>query len=73
MQYENLGKLIKYKRELLDKSLNKFAFDNDINPASLSLIERGKQDVKLSLLCKIARGFGSEVPEFLTEYKNNFN
>jgi len=70
MQYEKLGRYIKYKRELMKISLNKFAFDNDINPATLSLIEREQQDIKLSVLCKIAGGFKLSVPDFLNEYND---
>ena len=41
MQYSNLGKFIRSKREALNPkvSLNKFAFDNDIDPAILSRIK----------------------------------
>lgn len=37
MQYNKLGKFINYKRKLLGITLNKFAFDNDIDPAISSI------------------------------------
>lgn len=72
MQYKNFGKFIRVKREtLLPKvSLNKFAFDNDLDPAILSRVETQQQDVKLNVIAKIAKGFGLKASELLAEYEN---
>ena len=54
-------------------SLNNFAISNDIEPAVLSRVERGMQDVKFGVLVKIAQGFKMLVSEFVIEYeKSNF-
>ena len=54
MQYFNFGKFIRLKREVLipKVSLNKFALENDIEPAILSRIGTQKQDIKLNILAK---------------------
>ena len=69
MNYENIGLFIKSKRTLSKISLNKFAFDNDIDPAILSRIENLKQNIKLNILKKISNGFGMTPAEFLTEFE----
>ena len=57
MQYNNLGKFIKYKRLQKHISLNKFAINIDVDSAILSRIENQHQNIKLNVLEKIARGF----------------
>ena len=71
MQYCEFGKYIKYKRQSINKTLNIFAADNDIEPAILSRIENLKQDIKLNILIKIANGFNMTPAEFLFEFENN--
>lgn len=73
MQYQDLGKFIRYKRKQTGVSLNKFAIDNDIDSAILSRIETQKQDIKLNILNKIAKGFNMLVSEFISEYENSVN
>ena len=70
MQYDKLGLYIKEKRKKLNVSLNKFAFDNNIEPAILSRIENLKQGVKLDVAVKIASGFKQTLGEFITEFEN---
>ena len=70
MDYANLGKYIKDKRETQKISLNKFCIANDIEPAILSRIENQKQGIKLNSLIKIASGFKMTLAEFLTEFEN---
>ncbi len=73
MQYRNIGQFIRLKRIALGMSLNNFAISNDIEPAVLSRVERGMQDVKFGVLVKIAQGFKMLVSEFVIEYeKSNF-
>ena len=73
MQYNELGKYIKIKRKSLGLTLNRFAIDNDIEPAILSRIENLKQDIKLKILLKIAKGFNSTPSEFLSEFERQSN
>ncbi len=69
MRYSELGKYIKIKREASKISLNTFAINNDIDPAILSRIENLKQNIKLNVLEKIAKGFNKTPAEFLTEFE----
>ena len=71
MQYLKFGKFIKNKRKaLLSKiSLNSFAIENDIDPATLSRIENEKQGISLKLLSKIAKGFNQTGSSLLLEYE----
>lgn len=69
MQYSEIGKYIKLKREELGISLNRFAQDADVDCAILCRIENSKQGVKLNILEKIARNFGKTPAEFLSEFE----
>lgn len=71
MQYDNFGEFIRKKREILGISLNKFALDNSIEPATLSRIETQKQDIKLSVLANIASGFNMTVSQLSKEYEDS--
>ena len=73
MQYKDIGKYIRKKREAENISLNGFAIDNDIDPAILSRIENSKQNIKLNILEKIAKGFKQTPAEFLTEFEKVCN
>lgn len=71
MQYENFGKFIrdKRKKEIPQMSLNEFAIFCEIEPSVLSRIETQKQNIKLSILSKIAEGFNLKLSELLNEYE----
>lgn len=71
MQYDKFGKFLKDKRESLNPkvSLNKFAINNDIEPATLSRIENMKQSIKVDTLAKLADGYGVLASELLAEYE----
>lgn len=73
MQYKNFGKFLRKKRESIKPkiALNKFAINNGIEPAILSRIETMKQDVKLVVLGKIAKGMSMTVSELLDEYEKS--
>ena len=71
VQYSTIGLYIRNKREGLNISLNRFAFSNDIDPAIMSRIENLKQNIKLNVLEKIARGFNQTPAQFLTEFENS--
>lgn len=69
MQYNKLGKFIRNKRLQTGLTLNKFAIENDIEPAILSRIENLKQDIKIGVLVKIANGFNTTPPKLLSEFE----
>lgn len=69
MQYNEFGKFIKNKRLLSGTTLNKFSIENDIEPAILSRIENMKQDIKIGILVKIAKGFNCTPSELLSEFE----
>lgn len=71
MQYNEIGKYIRKIREAKKVSLNEFSFRNDIDPAILSRIETGKQNIKLNILEKISKGFNKTPAEFLTEFEKH--
>ena len=71
MQYDELGKFIRNKRLQTGATLNKFAIENDIEPAILSRIENLKQDIKIGVLVKIANGFNTTPSKFLSEFEKD--
>ena len=70
MQYKELGQFIKNKRLITGATLNKFAIENDIEPAILSRIENLKQDIKIGVLVKIANGFNITPAKLLQEFED---
>ena len=72
MQYKDFGKFLRCKRtkDMPHKSLNSFAFDNNIEPAVLSRVETLKQDIKLSVIEKIANAYEIRISELMKEYEN---
>ena len=70
MQYKKLGQFIKNKRLMVGASLNRFAIENEIEPAILSRIENLKQDIKIGILVKIANGFKVTPAQLLQEFEN---
>ena len=57
--------------KLKQLTLNKFAIENDIEPAILSRIENLKQDIKMGVLIKIANGFNLTPAKLLSEFENS--
>lgn len=55
-----LGNYLKTLRESQNKSLNIFAYENDITTATVSRVENGLVDSKFSTLIKYAKGL--EIP-----------
>lgn len=70
MQYDEIGKYIRKKRKLIAKSLNSFAIDCDVEPATLSNFENKKSDIYFKNLLKIIDGFGQTPAEFFQEFQN---
>ncbi len=71
MQQKSLGKFILEQRKALmpKKSLNSFALDIGIEPATLSRIENLKQDIKFITLEKISGGFNLKTSDFISRYE----
>lgn len=55
-----LGNYLKTLRESQNKSLNIFAYENDMTTATVSRVENGLVDSKFSTLIKYAKGL--EIP-----------
>lgn len=74
MQQKSLGRFILQQRKNLmpNMSLNTFALDIGIEPATLSRIERGLQKISLTEIGKIANGFNIKASELIKEYELNF-
>lgn len=70
MQYhKDISLYIKKRRQEKDISLNDFALDNELEPATLCRYENGKRGISLANLVKIAKGFGLTPSEFLAEFE----
>ncbi|CDE44474.1 unknown [Clostridium sp. CAG:768] len=69
MQYSDLGKYIKLKRQESGLSLNKFAVEAEIDPAILCRIENLKQGIKINVLENISHAFGMTPAKFLDEFE----
>ena len=55
---KQLGRHLRKLREQKGISLNIFAYENDLTTATISRIENGLVDTKISTLIKYARGLG---------------
>lgn len=74
MQYhKKLAEFIRSFRESKKISLNSFAFKNGIEPSTLSRIEKGQLELKISNLEKIASGFNLKPSEFLKMFEDSIN
>lgn len=69
MQYEKIRNYIREKRKDMKISLNDFAFNCGIEPASLSRFESGKTDMHFFNFIKISKGFNKTPAEFLSEFE----
>lgn len=58
--FKTLGEYLKSLRISQNKSLNIFAYENDMTTATVSRVENGLVDSKLSTLIKYAKGL--EIP-----------
>lgn len=71
MQYEKFGNYVRQKRINQNKSLNDFAFDCGLEPATLSRFETGKCDILFANLIKIAIGFNTTPAKLLSDFETN--
>ena len=67
---KELSLYIKEKRIKSGYSLNKFCFDAEIEPASLSRYESGKRKLSLEALIKIAKFYNQSVSDFLKDFED---
>lgn len=70
-----LGNYLKSLRESQNKSLNIFAYENDMTTATVSRVENGLVDSKFSTLIKYAKGLEIPLETILMnldiDYSNN--
>lgn len=71
MQYYNFGNFVRQKREKLKISLNSFALNCELDPATLSNFETSKSDILFMNIAKIPKGFDMSLGELITEYENS--
>lgn len=73
--FKNLGEYLKSLRMGQNKSLNIFAYENDMTTATVSRVENGLVDSKLSTLIKYAKGLEIPLENILKhlniDYTNN--
>ncbi len=73
--FKNLGEYLKSLRLGQNKSLNIFAYENDMTTATVSRVENGLVDSKLSTLIKYAKGLEIPLENILKhlniDYTNN--
>lgn len=64
---EIIGELIKEKRLKQNKGILLFSYEYDISNSSIALLEKGKRDVQITTLWKLANAFGMKFSEFAIE------
>lgn len=71
MQYYNFANFIRLKREKLNISLNSFATNCELDPATLSNFETYKSDILFGNMVKISKGFNMNLGDLLNEYESS--
>lgn len=66
---DELAKYTKKRRIEANYSLNKFCFDAEIEPASLSRYETGQRKISFEALIKIAKVYNQTPSEFLKDFE----
>ena len=67
MLIKTIGNLIKEKRLAQDKGILLFSYEYDISNSSIALLEKGKRDVQVTTLWKLANALGMKFSEFAKE------
>jgi transcriptional regulator with XRE-family HTH domain len=67
--FKKLGLYIRKRRLETGLSLNKFCFEYELEPNTLSRYENAKREPKLSYIMKIAKSFNQTLPEFLADFE----
>lgn len=70
--FKILGNYLKSLREQRGVSLNIFAYENDMTTATVSRIENGLVDTKLSTLIKYAKGLEVPLENILISLEINY-
>ncbi|MBO5948932.1 helix-turn-helix transcriptional regulator [bacterium] len=71
MRYQKqLARYLKMRRVKTKKSLNLFCEENHIEPSTLSRIENGILELKISNLVKIAMGLDSTPANLLADFED---
>ena len=70
---KHLGNYLKKLREQKKKSLNIFAYENDLTTATVSRVENGLVDSKLSTLIKYAKGLETPLEDILMHLNINYS
>ncbi len=65
-----IGDLIKEKRLAQNKGIILFSYEYDISNSSIALLEKGKRDVQITTLWKLANAFGMSFSEFVKEIED---
>ncbi len=66
---KDLGRYLKKLREKKGISLNLFAYENDLTTATVSRIENGLVDAKISTLVKYAKGLEVPLENLFTDFE----
>ena len=64
---KTIGKLVKEKRQRLNKGILLFSYEYDIPNSSLAQLEKGNRDVQISTLWKLSEALGMTFPNFIKE------
>lgn len=65
-----IGEIIKEKRQAQNKGILLFSYEYDVSNSSIALLEKGKRDVQITTLWKIANAFGMTFSEFVKEVES---
>lgn len=62
-----IGSLIREKRTEQNKGILLFSYEYDISNSSIAMLEKGKRDVQITTLWKLANALGMSFSEFAME------
>lgn len=62
-----IGNLIREKRTEQNKGILLFSYEYDISNSSIAMLEKGKRDVQITTLWKLANALGMSFSEFAME------
>lgn len=62
-----IGSLIREKRTAQNKGILLFSYEYDISNSSIAMLEKGKRDVQITTLWKLANALGMSFSEFVME------
>lgn len=62
-----IGSLIREKRTEQNKGILLFSYEYDISNSSIAMLEKGKRDVQITTLWKLANALGMSFSEFVME------